>query len=57
MERTRDCSTWFVMLNSLEMAARAGATMELETGEMNVKDETGDVSIVFDGPGVFLLTD
>lgn len=42
MDSVKDSSTWFVMLNSWAMAVRAGATMEEETGEMNVNDETTD---------------
>ena len=40
MESVRDERTPFVMSNSLLMAVNAGATIEEETGEMNVKDET-----------------
>lgn len=47
MERMRDCSTELVMLSWAAMAGRAGATMEEETGEMKVKEETISVAAHF----------
>jgi hypothetical protein len=40
IDKTKDCSTSFVTLNSAEIAVSAGATIEEDTGDMNVKDET-----------------
>lgn len=40
MESVRESSTSLVMLNSEAMEVSAGATMEDETGEMKVKEET-----------------
>ena len=40
IDSVKDSSIWFVMWNSRAMAVRAGATIEDETGEMKVNDET-----------------
>lgn len=40
MESVRDSSTSLVMLNCDAIEVRAGAIIEDETGEMNVKEDT-----------------
>jgi len=44
IERTNCCSTSFVILNSDAIELIAGVTIEDETGEMKVKDETTSVA-------------
>ena len=41
MESVSDSSTSLVTLNSEAMEVRAGATIDDETGEMNVNEDTG----------------
>ena len=43
-DKTICCSTSFVMLSSVAMDDIAGATIEEETGDMNVKDDTTKVA-------------
>lgn len=43
-DNTSCCSTSFVIFKSLAIEDIAGATMEEETGEMKVKDETTKVA-------------
>ena len=40
IDSVKDDTTSFEMPNSLEMAVKAGATIDEETGEMKVKDDT-----------------
>lgn len=44
MESVRLSSTSFVMLKSWAMVVSAGATIDDETGDMKVKDDTKEVN-------------